>query len=311
MPWVVSLRTVDRSRRGDDTPTMSDVSSVDRDLPINGVTLAVEEFGDRGRPTIVLVAGGASSRDWWDDELCRSLAAGGRRVIRYDFRDTGRSTTAPPGEATYRASDLVDDLAELIEATDAAPAHVVGLSMGGGLAQELALARPELLASLTLLSTSPARVLNGIPDLPPPQPHVAAAFGAGDGGPDWADPVAVGDHFVRAEGLLGGTIPVDEERVRRIAASVVERSSSPASADNHWLIEEGPTPDGDLSSIDVPTLVLHGSHDPLFPLPHGEALAAVISGARLVVIPGMGHQFPPPETWDIVLPEILEHTARS
>jgi pimeloyl-ACP methyl ester carboxylesterase len=292
---------------------MSGVPSIDRDLPINGVTLAVEEFGEGDLPTIVLVAGGASSRDWWDDELCRLLAAGdasgGRRVIRYDFRDTGRSTTAAPGAATYRTSDLVDDLAELIEATHAAPAHVVGLSMGGGLAQELALARPELLASLTLCSTSPARVLEGIPDLPPPRPHVAEAFGSGDGGPDWVDPVAVGDHFVRVEGLLGGTIPVDEARVRRIAAAVVARSPSPASADNHWLIDEGPTPSGELSSLDVPTLVLHGSHDPLFPLPHGEALAAVIPDARLVVIPGMGHQFPPPETWDLVVPEILRHTA--
>jgi pimeloyl-ACP methyl ester carboxylesterase len=292
---------------------MSDVSSIDRDLPINGVSLAVEEFGERGLPTIILVAGGASSRDWWDDELCRLLASGdassGRRVIRYDFRDTGRSTTAPPGTATYRAGDLVDDLAALIEATDSAPAHVVGLSMGGGLAQELALAKPELLASLTLLATSPARVLSGTP-LPAPQPHVTEAFGDG-GDPDWADPVAVGDHFVRVERLLGGTIPVDEERVRRIAAAVVERSPSPASADNHWLVEEGPTPPGELSAIDVPTLVLHGSHDPLFPLPHGEALAAVIPGARLVVIPGMGHQFPPPETWDLVVPEILTHTARA
>jgi pimeloyl-ACP methyl ester carboxylesterase len=292
---------------------MTDGGSLDHQIVVNGVTLAVEEFGRRDDRTIVLVAGGASSRDWWDEGLCRRLAtgdaSGGRRVIRYDFRDTGRSTTVPPGEAAYRASDLVDDLAALIEATDAVPAHVVGLSMGGGLTQELALARPELFATMTLMSTTAARSLAAYGDLPPSEPRVTEAFGAGDDGPDWTDPAAVGDHMVTVERLLGGTIPVDEERVRGIAAAVVARSVDPASADNHWMIEEGPVSPGELSEITIPTLVLHGSLDPLFPLPHAEALAAVIPGARLVVIPGMGHQFPPPETWDLIVPELLRHTA--
>lgn len=304
---------VDREAVPDDTPVMTDDGSLDHEISVNGVTLAVEEFGRRGDPTIVLVAGGASPRDWWDAELCRRLArgdgSGSRRVLRYDFRDTGRSTTVPPGEATYRASDLVDDLAALIEEMDAAPTHVVGLSMGGGLAQELALGRPELLASLTLVATTAARSLPGSGELPPSEPRVTEAFGSGDGGPDWSNPDAVGDHLVHVERLLGGTIPVDEERVRRIAADIVARSIDPASADNHWMIEEGEVAPGELSAIDIPTLVLHGSHDPLFPLPHGEALAAAIPGARLVVIPGMGHQFLPPETWDLVVPELLHHTA--
>ena len=272
---------------------------------INGARLAFQEFGPRDAPAIVLVAGGASPMDWWDEEFCLLLAAGDavsgpRRVIRYDLRDTGQSETVAPGAAGYTGSDLVDDLAALIEFAEAAPAHVVGLSLGGALVQRLALRRPELLASVTLMSTTP--VGDAGVALPPPTAQLTAEPPA----VDWADPEAVGAAFVDAERLYSGTIPVDENRIRRIAAAFLARSSSPASAENHWMIADGPEPR--TGPITLPTLVVHGSHDPLFPLPHGERLAELIPGSRLVVVPGVGHQNPPPPAWPQIVGEILRHS---
>jgi pimeloyl-ACP methyl ester carboxylesterase len=276
---------------------------------LNGVDLAFQPFGDEAAPTIVLVAGASSSMDWWDESFCALLAAGDagsgpRRVVRYDLRDTGESETVALGEAAYTGDDLVDDLAALIEHLDAAPAHVVGLSMGGGLAMQLALRRPELLASITLMSTSPGGRTGQGDELPPPIPRLQAAFASmgtasgddSDGAPAVVDPVAA---IVDSERLFAGSIPVDEERVARIGRAVLARTSSPRSSENHWALESGPGP----------TLVVHGSEDPLFPLAHGERLAARIPGASLLVVPGMGHQNPPPPTWAQLVPALLAHTG--
>jgi pimeloyl-ACP methyl ester carboxylesterase len=286
---------------------------------LNGVDLAFQSFGDETAPAIVLVAGASSSMDWWDEAFCALLAAGDaasgpRRVVRYDLRDTGESETVALGEAAYTGDDLVDDLGALIEHLDAAPAHVVGLSMGGGLAMQLALRRPELLASIALMSTSPGGRTGQGDELPPPIPRLQAAFASmgaasgddSDGSPVVVDPVAA---IVDSERLFSGSIPVDEERVARIGRAVLARTSSPRSSENHWALESGPGAREDLESIAVPTLVVHGSEDPLFPLAHGERLAARIPGASLLVVPGMGHQNPPPPTWAQLVPALLAHTG--
>jgi len=301
-------------------------------VTVNGARLAYQEFGPSDAATIVLVAGGASSMDWWDEEFCRQLAAGPvaaaaavatatatadrpRRVVRYDLRDTGQSETVAPGQARYTGSDLVDDLAALIEHLHAAPAHVVGLSMGGALVQRLALRRPELLASVTLVSTT--SIGGSDSPLPPPVARLAASFDADPPVTDWSDPRSVAEAALEAERLYSGSIPVDEVRIRRIATAALARTGSPASADNHWSIDDGPASDAASASATdtvtpahaLPTLVIHGSDDPLFPLPHGVNLAESIDGARLVVVPGMGHQFPPPPTWPQIVEAIRRHTA--
>ena len=275
----------------------------------------VRDGGDsRDRvPAIVLVAGGASTMDWWDDGFCRLLASGDaatgtRRVIRYDLRDTGQSETVAPGAATYSGADLVDDLAALIQHVGAVPAHVVGLSSGGGMTQNLALRRPDLLASITLMSTSPVGTVDR--PLPPPTPEMAASFGSSAPPVDWADDDAVAAAAITTERLYSGSIPVDVDRIRRIALASAARTASPDSAENHWSASDPPGLRTDIESITLPTLVVHGSDDPLFPLPHGEALADIIPGARLVVVPGMGHQFPPPPTWPQIVGALLRHTAR-
>ncbi len=280
-------------------------------LDVDGVSLAFEQVGESADPLLVLVCGGGSAKEWWDDGLCERLAAGGLRVVRYDLRDTGQSTTVPPGQARYTGTDLVDDLAALIRALDAAPAHVWGMSMGGGIAQGLATRHPGAVASLVLQSTSPAgSPAEDAPALPGPEPAVLAAFAEELPEPDWHDAESEAAHVVAVERPFAGTIRFDSDHVGRTAVRVVERGGPQRSGGNHFRVGEGPhvvVP----ASIATPTLVVHGDADPMFPLEHGRRLAQLVPGAELLVVPGLGHQYPPPETWDLVVPAVLAHTGRA
>ncbi len=281
----------------------------ERLVDVGEVTLCVDEIGEASRPTVLLVSGAAASMDWWDVELCRRLADGGRHVVRYDHRDTGRSTTGAPGAPSYDGAQLARDCAGLIEALDVGPVHLVGISMGGGIGQTIALQRPDLLASLTLVATAAAGGVDWS-TLPGPTAAVTASFATPPPDPDWDDVDSYADWVVAGQVPFAGDLPLDEQPLRTLATAVHARSIDPASATNHWLVTGG---EGDDDPLDVhrlatPTLVVHGSADPMFPLPHGRALAEAVPGARLLVVPGMGHQVPPPETWELVLPAVLQHT---
>jgi pimeloyl-ACP methyl ester carboxylesterase len=277
----------------------------------NGVALCVQTFGGPASPAILLIAGGASSMDWWDDELCERLAAGGRLVIRYDLRDTGQSVSYPPGVPGYRGRDLVEDAAGILDALAIERAHVVGMSMGGGIAQHLALDHPDRVASLTLISTSPA-VPRGPdePKLPPASKELKKHFADPPPDPDWSDRAAVIEYIVEDARPYAGS-HFDEDALRDLATRVVDRTTNVASSmKNHFLIESDEPVRSQLKEIRAPTLVLHGTEDPVFPYGHGEALAAEIPGARLLPLEAVGHEMPPQATWDEVVPAILDHTRR-
>jgi pimeloyl-ACP methyl ester carboxylesterase len=278
----------------------------------NGVDLCVQEFGAPTDPGVLLIGGAASSMDWWEDGFCERLAAGGRRVVRYDLRDTGRSTASPAGRPNYGGPDLVADVVALVDVLGLAPVHLVGLSMGAGMSQHLAVDHPDLVATLTLMSTSPGGP--GGPDrsdLPGPEPRIAAAFSDPAPEPDWTDRAAVIDHIVASFGPFAGGYGVDEPRVRALVGRIYDRTTDiAASQANHWILEGGEPVRGRLGEITAPTLVLHGTDDPLFPIAHGEALADEIPGATLLPLPKVGHEFPPEPVWDVVIDAILRHTAR-
>jgi pimeloyl-ACP methyl ester carboxylesterase len=283
----------------------------DQMLALRGVELCVETFGSPDDSTILLVAGIGGSMDGWDPAFCARLAAGdasgGRHVVRYDHRDTGRSTSWPAGRPGYTGADLTEDAGAVIDAVAGGRAHVVGVSAGGGIAQELAAWHPQRVASLTLISTSP---VVSTPGLPPPAPHIRALFDHPPPTPDWSDPDAVVEHLVEDERAYAGPGFFDEDAARATARRVVARSRDmAASTTNHWVVDEGEAPPVRLADISAPTLVMHGTADPMFPGEHGEALAAAIPGARLMWLDGVGHQVPPPATWDVVVPAILEHTG--
>ena len=276
-----------------------------------GVTLCVEGIGSPGDPPLLLVGGNSGSMDFWDDELCARFAAGGRYVVRYDPRDTGRSTQWPAGKPGYTGGDLLGDVVRVLDGLGIAAAHVLGVSSGGALAQQVAVEHPGRVRTLTLVASSlggPASV--PWDDLPASTEAVSASFAQPAPEPDWTDREAVVGYVVSGERVFAGTLPVDEERLAAVVRRAFDRTPDMAAAwKNHWIAEPGPPLRAGIGSITAPTLVLHGTADPLFPYGHGEALAKEIPGARLVPLPGMGHQMPPPQVWDVLVTEVLEHTS--
>lgn len=274
-------------------------------IDVGDAQLCVQRFGDPADPAVLLISGAESTMDWWDDEFCARLAGGGRHVIRYDTRDTGRSTTFAPGAPPYDGDALITDAVGILDGLGIPTAHLVGISMGGGIAQQVAVRSPDRVASLTLIATSPDGPSGaGRAPLPPMSDRLAGMF-AGGQAPEWSDRDAVIAYYLDGERMLSGTIPVDEDRIRRIVGRAWDRSPVPAAAQNHWQLTGGRPIRDRLGEIAVPTLVLHGTEDPLFPFGHGEALAAEIPGARLVALDGVGHQMPPREFWDLVTAEVL------
>ena len=271
----------------------------------NGVELCTEPFGDPADPPVLLVMGLGASMLWWEEGFCRMLADGRRFVIRYDHRDTGRSVTDEPGHPGYTGADLVADAAGVLDAYGIAAAHVVGVSAGGALAQLLALDFPSRVRSLVLISTSAA--LPTERTLPPPTGEflrfvTTAAV-------DWSDAGSVVEYLVAYSRVLaGGQRSFDEAAARALARRDVERARDVAAAQNHDALPDDGRSREPLSSITAPTLVIHGTADPMFPLEHGEALAATIPGASLLRLEGAGHGVDRSD-WATIVAAILRHTA--
>ena len=288
------------------TSTRTVPERVERVLRANGVDLCVETFGDHGDPAVLLIAGSTGSMLSWDEELCERLAAGSRFVIRYDLRDTGRSVTYEPGSPQYTGLDLVEDAVSLLDALSLDAAHLVGISMGGAIAQVAALDHPGRVASLTLISTSPA--VPGAPALPPMSEELRAYFAEEPAPPDWSDRSAVIDYYVEsARPYAARSVSFDEAAWRELGSRDFDRSINLASSmTNHFAID-GAEGRGQLRDIQAPTLVIHGAEDPMFPLEHGRALANEIPDARLLALEETGHELPR-RVWDAVVPAILQQT---
>jgi pimeloyl-ACP methyl ester carboxylesterase len=257
----------------------------ERIIEANGVPLCVDTAGDPADPAVLLIHGASASLLWWDRELCERIAGGGRFVIRYDSRDTGRSVSYPPGRPGYRLTDLADDAIGVLDALGVDRAHLVGRSMGGATALVAGVDHPERVASLTFVGTT-----TGDPDLPPMEPEVSAAMG---GQPDPADRDAVVAHVVALMRAFTGGTGFEEDDVRRLAEADVARTTDMAAAlTNHFLIEfDGPRRGG-FAEVTAPVLAVHGDRDPVFPLPHGRAVQAAIPGADLLVLADTGHDLP-------------------
>ncbi|MBF9067039.1 alpha/beta fold hydrolase [Streptacidiphilus fuscans] len=255
----------------------------------NGVDLGIESFGREDDPLVLLVGG--TTMLSWPDALCDRLASGGRRVVRYDLRDSGASTTLDPENPAYDLRDLVADAAALVAALGARTAHLGGIGVGGMVAQVAALDHPDVFSALTLVGTRPVAPGPVDEDLPG---HDAAVMGSlfSRPRPDWTDRDAVAAFAADGAGPLGD----DPEEARATAARIWDRtpSSDPAVHQANQLrtafsrIDCAPRWRERLVDLDVPTLVVHGRADPFFPVGNGEALAAEIPGARLLVLDDMG-----------------------
>ncbi len=278
-------------------------------VALNGVSLALQGYGDPADPAVLLIGGAATSMDFWPPELCRRIAAPGRYVVRYDFRDTGQSTSYGVGGATYTLADLVADAVAILDHLRLPRAHLLGMSMGGVLAQLAAVSNPDRASTLTLIATTPALPGAVARDLPGMSPADREAF-AQLSPPDWSDPGSTVEYLLEQERLCAArSAPFDAAHMRTILETTVARAADPQVMENHFDLEMATAASGRLADIAAPTLVVHGDEDPMFPLAHGEAVAKEIPGAQLLVIRGLGHEIPP-RIWDELVAAVIRHTGR-
>ena len=277
----------------------------ERVIEVSGVELCTEPFGEETDPPILLVAGIGSSMLWWEEGFCRELADGRRFVIRYDHRDTGRSVTYEVGHPGYTGADLTADAGGVLDAYGIEAAHVVGVSAGGGIVQELAVLSPDRVRSLVLISTSPALAVER--ELPRPTEEFGRFLSTAE--VDWSEPASAIEYLVGYSRMLAGEQRAfDEAATRDLVRREIERARDFPAVQNHDLVAGEGSVHEPLSAITAPTLVIHGSADPMFPLGHGKALAGEIPDARLLTLEGAGHGVYR-DDWETIVPAIVEHSG--
>lgn len=270
----------------------------------NGVTLEVERHGDPANPPLLLIMGLGAQLTLWPIELVEALVARGYHVIRHDNRDIGLSTkfteagvpelpavvmalmAGQTPRLPYSLADMADDAAALLAALGIDKAHIVGASMGGMIAQLVAIRHPERVLSLTsIMSTT------GNPALPPAKPEAMAALMERPASAELEEVLKIGLNIARAIGSPG--FPAPEQRTRERIERDFRRSFHPTGAARQMaaIIADGDRRER-LKSVTARTLVIHGAEDPLVPVEGGQDTAAAVAGAELLVIPGMGHDLP-------------------
>jgi len=283
----------------------------------NGIELCYEIFGASDAEPLVLIMGLGAQMIHWDDDFCRDLAGRGFRVIRFDNRDIGQSTRMSGGkplrpmellklrifkiapEAPYKLWDMASDVVGLLDALGIRKAHIVGASMGGMIAQEIAMQHPDRVLSLTsIMSTT------GNPRLPQPTREASAIL--------LAPPPTTKEEYLTRFGqtwkvLRGASFPLDEAKDLERAERTYARGLNPAGVGRQLraILASGNRKDR-LRSVNAPTLVIHGTIDPLVKMEAGKDTAASIPGAKLLLIEGMGHALPIP-MWPTIIGAIAEH----
>jgi pimeloyl-ACP methyl ester carboxylesterase len=286
-------------------------------IAANGINLAFQTFGDSRSKPMVLIMGLAAQMILWDDEFCSQLADRGLWVIRFDNRDIGRSSKldqhgvpnisalfqqllkGEPVEAPYRLRDMAQDTIGLLDGLGIRSAHVVGASMGGAIAQEIAINHPDRIRSLTSIMAT-----TGDPHLPPAKPEAIAVL---------LTPMALNwetylnNHLNTWRVLSGPAFPMVEQLVIDRARKSFARGLSPAGVARQLaaILASGSRKER-LRQVRVPTLVIHGDADPLVPVEGGIDTANSVPGARLLVIKGMGHSLPV-ATWPQIVDAIAQH----
>lgn len=293
-------------------------------IEANGIAIEVEDSGapGDGRPVVLLVMGLGMQLIAWPDAFVQALADAGFRVIRFDNRDIGRSQhfdhlgvpnllwesvkhrAGLPVRSAYGLPDMALDSLGVLDALGIHGAHVVGVSMGGMIAQRMALAAPQRVLSLaSIMSSSGARYLPG------PKSHVLGALMSRPAG---RGEDALVDHGVKIWKLIGSpAFPPDEQALREGVRAAVRRSFHPAGTMRQMAAVAADRRRADeLPRIKAPTLVVHGRDDPLVPLACGHDTARRIGGASFVTIGGMGHDLPPPVV-DRILDPLLAHLKKA
>jgi pimeloyl-ACP methyl ester carboxylesterase len=280
------------------------------------ITLCYETFGDPADETALLIMGLGTQMIAWQEDFCRDLAARGFHVVRFDNRDIGHSThlLGPPptirqlllrsrSAAHYKLSDMAEDAAGLLRELDLSPAHVIGASMGGMIAQTLAARHPKRVRSLTSIMSNTGALTNGQPALKL-YPFFLRRPTAGR--------EQYVTHFERLFNAIGSRgLPREPEEIRELAGQSYERDHDPAGPGRQLaaILASGDRT-SELRRIEAPTLVVHGTADPLVRPSGGRATAKAIKGAKLLTIDRMGHDMPR-VIWPQLIDAIAENAARA
>ena len=287
----------------------------------NNIDINYDSFGDKSHPAIILIMGLATQMIYWDEQFCKLLALQGYWVIRFDNRDNGKSTwldsIPPPSSlalltnavfkrplgATYLLSDMMQDTVGLLDALHLESAHIVGVSMGGMIAQEIAINHPHRVKSLTsIMSTTGNKRL--------PKPSAAFSFKMLKRPPkDVNKAVTYGMHVWRM--IQGDHYPFDEQKVLGLITRALQRGFNPAGNTRQLAaILDSLDRTEALNTLAVPSLILHGEDDPLVLVDCGYATAKAIPNAKIKTYPGMGHTIPS-QLYDDITKQILEHIDAS
>jgi pimeloyl-ACP methyl ester carboxylesterase len=287
--------------------------------PANGIDICYESFGDPADPTVILINGLGGQLLAWDQGFCELLVQQGHHVVRFDNRDVGQSTwfddtpfdfakgfaafrQNEPVPAPYTLWDMAADIGGLLDHLDVQRAHMVGVSMGGMIAQTVAIAHPNRVASVcSIMSTTGDRDVghstkeaNAVLLTSPPKAREDAVAQA-----------------IAANRVIGSPDHFDAERVARLAGAAYDRAFHPVAAARQLLaVWNSGSRTEQLSHLDVPTLVIHGDQDPLIEPDAGRRTAEVIPGAELLVVEGMGHDVPP-GLWPVLVDAISRLVARA
>ena len=287
----------------------------------NGITVEAERHGGMSGQPILLIRGLGSQLIHWPRRMIDGLVGEGFHVIVYDNRDSGLSqkfdasgipdiaalkanlAEGLPADIPYTIGDLARDAIGVLDAFEIGKAHVLGISMGGMILLRLASEFPERLRSATIIASS-----SGSPNLPPRSPEVEAMLLSGPDDPGRDAYIA---HTLECDRVWGSPgYPFDEGERRALVARAYDRCHCPAGVARQYAAISACRGDfADLERITVQTLVIHGEEDALLPVSHGEDIAARIPGARLITVPGMGHDLEG-EIPDIVVRQVTRFAER-
>ena len=281
---------------------------IEKIVEFQEVKICTEHIGKQDHPAILLMMGATASMLWWDEEFCERLAGKGYFVIRYDNRDVGKSTAYPPGIPPYTLEDMVHDAIRILDAYNIQQAHLVGMSLGGMLAQMAALMYEDRVASLTLYATGPFGPSD--PDIPPMDEGVLE-FQAKAAEVDWGDEEAVAEYLVEGAAMQSGSRHVfDKERGIKLAKAEFRRANNYISMFNHAGLQGGENLYGRVNEIQQPVLLIHGTDDPIWNYRHTKVLLEELQRAQLVTLEGTGHEFHPND-WDAIIDAIDQHISKN
>jgi pimeloyl-ACP methyl ester carboxylesterase len=288
----------------------------------NGIQIEYETFGEPASPPLLLIIGLADQLIFWDEELCEQLAQQGHYVIRFDNRDVGLSTkfekaavpdivqtieTLMQGETVnpaYTMEDMSNDAVGLLDALGIEKAHICGMSMGGMIAQTIAINHPQRILSLISIYSH-----TGNPELPQPKPEAMKYLLT----PPPEDREANIEHTLKLFRTISGSgFPLDEDWIRKVAGQAYDRAFYPQGVARQFVaILTQKNRKSELGSVSVPTLVIHGADDPLVPVEGGKDTAEAVPGSELIIIDGMGHDLPHGGAWPQIIDAIVDHMQKA